>query len=403
MAGGRPKNTSTRARTLPPRAARTRTTCPIAVAVRRRIRKPDHVSARDADGRALYVDVSQEGQRRRFMRSYRRLQRRAPESNARPKRAAAGPSGSRRRCLPCCQRRLRDSQCACDYTAVEQRLQPARLNALLEYAQKCPVAFIRDTADGSVFLHLYRKGSGEAWQARAADEAKALVWTWRAASMYRYHDNPTLWLRLVECGAMVAGAVPKWDLVEKVLSEAWAERRRRPNSADTAVFSGRYIPPVLVEYRDAAGAWHSAVAMGPAARDALAYRLLWEAAPAQPLRSYALGNERREAYQQIYTEFRSRSAASMKGVVADYIHKCILDFIFASEWMDDADVAIWPGDCPGYRAALLSVFPGLPKQEFMQAMCYVFRAFCSRRGTRLRFPEAMALLCWWKRAEAGRM
>ena len=43
--------------------------------VRKRFRSPQHPAARVADGRALYVDVSQQSQRRRYFREYRRKQR----------------------------------------------------------------------------------------------------------------------------------------------------------------------------------------------------------------------------------------------------------------------------------------------------------------------------------------
>ena len=209
--------------------------------------------------------------------------------------------------------------------------------------------------------------------------------------------NPSLWLQLVERGAIAAGRAPRWDVAHAVLSEAWAARGSDPQGPP--VFGGRYIPPVLLEYVGGHGQkWLSVKSLTAAARDTLAYRLLWEAAPVTALQEYETaldGDMARQAYKMVFSQFRDKAAASMKGVVGDYVHKCILDLMITSNWMQESDITVWPCDCPGYQSSLQFIFPSLPRNQTMEAMWFVFREACRCQGKRrLLFPEVMALLCW---------
>jgi hypothetical protein len=109
--------------------------------------------------------------------------------------------------------------------------------------------------------------------------------------------------------------------------------------------------------------WLSVTALTAAARDTLAYRLLWEAAPVTALQDYETaldGDMARQAYQMVFSQFRANAAASMKGVVGDYVHKCILDLMITSNWMQESDITVWPCDCPGYQSSLQIIFRVCP-------------------------------------------
>jgi hypothetical protein len=279
---------------------------------RKRFRSPCYPAACSVDGRPLYVDVSQVGQRRRYFREYRRDQRavvvrptartgRAPAGDAtadatdqplistvpnvmghtlrqstpgtkqatvsrkarasgrakgRPKvkarpsakphanmtvrpRARANvkpPAACSHRKLPCCGQRV--SRCKCIFQVVCNKLKPERLAEFMAFACTCPVAYARDTADVSLLLHYYTK--------KVCTIDCDIVWVWRAASMYRYHNNPTLWQHLVEHVIIVAGAMSNWQMLGTAFQDAWAAHK----SHGTTVFGGRYIPPVLVKYMD---------------------------------------------------------------------------------------------------------------------------------------------------------
>jgi hypothetical protein len=214
--------------------------------------------------------------------------------------------------------------------------------------------------------------------------------------MYRYHNNPTLWQHLVEHVIIVAGAMPNWKMLGTAFQDAWAAHK----SHGTTVFGGRYIPPVLVKYMDThTNTWKPAKGLSQAARDALAYQLLWEAAPVRALQEYETSEShaRRTAYTNVFRQFRENTAATMQGVVGDYLHNCILDLLFTAHWMHESDITIWPSNCPGYLATLKILFPGLPRsKDAMDTLFFIFREACRCQGKRrLLFPGVMALLCWW--------
>ena len=104
-------------------------------------------------------------------------------------------------------------------------------------------------------------------------------------------------------------------------------------------------------------------------------------------------------FAAMYDKLKANLGQCMSGVFGDYGIKAMLDMLVMQGSVPQWVLSRWPTDCPGYRIALATLFPGLPPADHLTALYWVHREL--GKTWRFLFPESCAQLCWDHRRQTG--
>ena len=198
-----------------------------------------------------------------------------------------------------------------------------------------------------------------------------------------------VWQRLVP--AIPAAGTPTWSALRSTFKSLFCNEEK--------VFPHQFRPTTLHHYRDTVdGKLKEVVWMTREAREVKTLQLSYQALPRREIENYATA-ACPCGFAAIYDKLRQNCEVLMQGVFGDYGMKLMLDLLVLTGAAPQETLSRWPVDCPGYRAPLATLFPGLPAKEHLRALYWVHRAL--RQTWPFEFPESCAQLCWDHRRMTG--
>lgn len=237
----------------------------------------------------------------------------------------------------------------------------------------------KDTADLPHFLKSY-----------PPHRRAPMHYKWGIAMLWRCFSNPHTWSCLKKCGAIPPARQPRWDRVQKVLTEY--ERAGAPSH------SGLFRTTTLTEYRTSANKNFTSVThLTSPERETLAYKTMWLALPRKELSTFAQ-QPTRATYKNALETFQDKLYGKnglTKGKFNDYAIKCMLDALLVNNTVSRHDISTWPMQCPAYKTQLPKLFPGIKPRQFYRAACYMHSLIYAKHHFQL--AESLAQLCWIKR------
>ena len=315
----------------------------------------------------------------------------------------------RHRILPCCG--TRPAHCLCDggqFGSVKAHLNLEAYQSLTTQLDNSQLLSVKDTSDTSFFLDLH--GS-------LPIHSILILALW-----FRHFGNMTLWAKFIQRGCLGVdrGREPDWALVEEVLTESW---KARAVPGGDPVYSSLYRSRVLSEYcqplmegtdhafgsqpavfKKVENLYDNKKAISSTAdrvkRDMVSMLSLYEAALhcAPACHGYS-SHPCPATYEHLYDTIESQVGRRTKGIFGDYGLKLALDILICSGKVESAHITKWPMSCPGYEDTMKLVFPGLPKDKWFAAFLFLYREIGGIR--KLKFPEVIMHLCWYKRRASG--
>ena len=200
--------------------------------------------------------------------------------------------------------------------------------------------------------------------------------------------RPEVWQRLVP--ACPAAGTPAWLNMLSVFAKLFAE--------GCAVFPRNFRPTTLRSYVDASGRRQSVDGLSRQLREVTTLKLLYRALPRQEIEAFAAAASP-DTFANMYDKVKMNLNMSLHGVFGDYGIKCMLVMLVLTGGVPPEALSRWPTDCPGYRSALATLFPGLPPAKHLQALYWVHVQL--GKTWRFNLPESCAQLCWHHRRQQG--
>ena len=297
--------------------------------------------------------------------------------------------GNRHRRYPCCGRRK--ERCGCDWSAIEARLDSAAWRAFRRRLEQAELKYARDTSDVGVMLGMWMRNGAHALHCVLVQEpgfaSDYVNFMFRLFVLRRYRMD--VWQRLVP--AIPPIGEPKWSAIHGVFKSLF-HHEKKPK-----VFPHNFRATTLREYLQN-GKSKSVAGMSREAREVKTLQLLYKALPRQEIKAYAAAACPR-TFAAMYDKMKENLNLMLQGVFGDYGLKLMLDLLVLTGAAPQETLSRWPVACPGYRAALATLFPGLPESEHLRALYWVHREL--RQTWPLEFPESCAQLCWDHRRLRG--
>ena len=329
-------------------------------------------------------------QKRHLMGKMRELRRAKTKKRVLKKPVAVRPvprPGNRHRRYPCCGRRK--ERCACDWSEVEARLDSAAWGAFRCRLEQAELKYARDTSDVGVMLGMWTQ-AGSALHCVLVEEppdcqSDYVNFMFRVFVLRRYRLE--VWQRLVP--AIPPIGTPTWPAIRSALKSLFRQ--------DKKVFPHQFRATTLREYLQN-GKKKSVAGMSREAREVKTLQLLYQALPRKEIEQYA-ATACPCTFAAMYDKLKENLNLVVQGVFGDYGLKLMLDLLVLTGAAPQETLSRWPVDCPGYRAALATMFPGLPPAEHLRALYWVHREL--RQTWPFEFPESCAQLCWDHRRITG--
>ena len=198
-----------------------------------------------------------------------------------------------------------------------------------------------------------------------------------------------VWQRLVP--AIPPIGAPAWSTLRTTFKSLFRNEDK--------VFPHQFRPTMLHHYRDQQGGKKlDVVGMPREEREVKTLQLLYQALPRHEIDQYAAA-ACPCTFAAMYDRLRENLNLLMQGVFGDYGVKLMLDMLVLTGAAPQETLSRWPVECPGYQAALATLFPGLPPAEHLRALYWVHREL--RKTWPFEFPESCAQLCWDHRRTTG--
>ena len=219
-------------------------------------------------------------------------------------------------------------------------------------------------------------------------ESDYLNFMFRMFVLRRYRLE--VWQRLVP--SIPPAGTPAWpDMLRSFAAVFGSEEK---------VFPHQFRPTTLRGYRDEAGVLKSitGITMAREAREVLTLKLLYRALPRDEILDFVAAAGPC-TFGALYDKMKENLNHVLLGVFGDYGIKLMLDMLVLTGGVPQAALSRWPTDCPGYRGALATLFPGLPQGLHLRALYWVHKEL--GKTWRFQFPESCAQLCWDHRRQKG--
>ena len=240
-----------------------------------------------------------------------------------------------------------------------------------------------------VFITWFRR-DGDAMHFVMKDERGSgnfLNYMFRMFVLRRYRAE--VWQRIAP--AIPASGEPSWTQLRDAFADMFAKGEK--------IFPGQFRPTTLRSFRPLdEGPERSTTGMKREERELWTLKLLYQSMPEREIERFTRA-ACPSTFAAMYDKLKENLRPKVSGVFGDYGIKLMLDMLVVQGSVPDRVLSRWPTDCPGYRSALATLFPGLPSADHLTALYWVHRQL-SEKGTFL-FPESCAQLCWDQRRQAG--
>ena len=277
-----------------------------------------------------------------------------------------------------CQSRIRVTACLCDSEhEINSFFYEREWNKLVKFQKSCPVRTYDDCYDGNDF----RKYMDNRRQDSVCSN---LIKCWA----YVRHQWPPTWevLKL----AFLARGRPDLEKYEEILKGLY--------TSGATVNNGNFRKLHVNFYRVKSGGvfseWTSAADMKPWVRDRVAVECGWNAVCAT--KAACVSYEKyptSETFARLIRTWQEQLRQRVIGRCGPYTIKRCLDLLVVGGIVQRRHVSLWPAECPGYKMALLRLFPGLPPRSFEHALFFLLRRWPNAQG--LFVGEIAMMLCWW--------
>ena len=197
-----------------------------------------------------------------------------------------------------------------------------------------------------------------------------------------------VWQRLVP--AIPPIGAPTWPAIRNAFKSLFRQGEK--------VFPHQFRATTLRKFLNQDGKKKRVAGMSREAREVKTLQLLYHALPRKEIGQYAATACPR-TFAAMYDQLKENLNLVAQGVFGDYGLKLMLDLLVLTGAAPQETLSRWPVDCPGYRIALATMFPGLPSAEHLRALYWVHREL--RQTWPFEFPESCAQLCWDHRRLTG--
>ena len=302
------------------------------------------------------------------MRVIRKIQKR---KGTKPTRAKRDRTGEVKRSLPCCGKNPKNCDCR-----VPGKVVRAELNVVKQHFKDAPLISAADTTDVSVFQRLLGERLAEA----------SLWFVFALAALHALFNQEDVWASfLLKQVVDFSNESVDFKALQMVLHSFLKKKK--------IIRSSNYYSVTLRKWRHGPLDTWQKVPKSRSARDALMARLVFASVP-HPLWTLYEAAPSRDYWKAANVMFQSAVSDVSKGIMADYMHKCVLDRVFAVRDIDPGMISWWPLNCPAYVNGLGKIFGDSlsSEEDKFLALMYVYKQL--RRVRSSSVPDTLAHLCW---------